>query len=123
MKRIFVYDGREFDDPLPDKSTDEVRQYYAGFFPELSNAETKDLGERKVKDSEEKEHLWEFKKRVGTKGGDLPGGCRIGWFATRKSHYGGGGWDDLKAGRCPICKGPLQKPEEEPCQKPKISSS
>ncbi len=68
MKRIFVYDGREFDDPLPDKTVDEVRQYYAGYFPELSNAETKDLGERKVKDSEEKEHLWEFKKRVGSKG-------------------------------------------------------
>ncbi|HUV13243.1 MAG TPA: PRTRC system protein C [Acidobacteriota bacterium] len=68
MTRIFVYDGREFSDPDPNRSTDEVREYYATFMPELHNAEIKDLGERKAKDSEEKEHLWEFKKRVGTKG-------------------------------------------------------
>jgi len=68
MARVFVYDGREFPDPDQKLSNDEVRQHMATYFPELSNAETKDLGERKVKDSEEKEHLWEFKKRVGTKG-------------------------------------------------------
>lgn len=88
-KRVFVYDGREFDDPDPKLTTDEVRQYYAGFFPELSNAETKDLGERKpvaptpdpaqpaadpanptpaTATPAEVEHLWDFKKRVGTKG-------------------------------------------------------
>lgn len=68
MTRIFVYDQREFSDPDPKMSTDEVRAYYANFMPELHNAEIKDLGERKSKTSEEKEHLWEFKKRVGTKG-------------------------------------------------------
>lgn len=89
MVRIFVYDGREFPDPDPKLSTDEVRQSMANFFPELSNAETKDLGERKPAsqapdpaqpvadpanptpapaEPAEVEHLWEFKKRVGTKG-------------------------------------------------------
>lgn len=68
MKRIFVYDQREFPDTLPDKSVDEVRQSYVTYFPELANAEVKDLGERKVDNSDEVEHLWEFKKRVGTKG-------------------------------------------------------
>ena len=27
MPRIFVYDGREFDDPDPDRSVEEVRHY------------------------------------------------------------------------------------------------
>lgn len=68
MIRIFIIEGREAPDPDPAKTVEEVRQYYATFFPELSNAETKDLGEKKVEGSEEKEHRWEFKKRVGTKG-------------------------------------------------------
>lgn len=68
MARVFIIENREAPDPDPNKTVDEVRQYYATFFPELSNAETKDLGERKIEGSEEKDHLWEFKKRVGTKG-------------------------------------------------------
>jgi PRTRC genetic system protein C len=66
--RIFVYDGREFPDTDPKMTTDEVRQHYANFFPELSNAETIDLGEKKVEGDGEATHRWEFKKRVGTKG-------------------------------------------------------
>ena len=68
MTRVFVYDGREFPDPDPKLSTEEVRQHYADFMPELSNAETKDLGEKKSEGSDEMKHLWEFKKRVGDKG-------------------------------------------------------
>jgi len=67
-KRVFIYDGREFPDPDPKLLVDEVRQHMTTYFPELSNAETKDLGERKVANSEEVEHLYEFKRRVGTKG-------------------------------------------------------
>ena len=35
MPRIFVYDGREFDDPNPDKSVEEVRHYLTHFYGDL----------------------------------------------------------------------------------------
>ena len=61
MARVFVYDGREFPDPDPNLSVDDVRQTMAGFFPELANAESEQskLGE---------DDIIEFKRRVGTKG-------------------------------------------------------
>ena len=37
------------------------------------------------------------------------GGCRIGWCAKKESRYGGGWNKDLEEGRCPICKGQLEK--------------
>jgi len=61
MARVFVYDGREFPDPDPTMSPDEVRQSMVNFFPELSNAEIKES----KKDGND---VFEFKKRVGTKG-------------------------------------------------------
>ncbi|HUV52827.1 MAG TPA: PRTRC system protein C [Dehalococcoidia bacterium] len=61
MARIFVYDTREFPDPDPTMSPDEVRQSMTNFFPELANAEIKQ-GKRGEDD------IVEFKKRVGTKG-------------------------------------------------------
>ncbi len=59
--RVFVYDGREFPDPDPKMSVDEVRQSMTSFFPELANAESKPS---KRGDDE----IIEFRKRVGTKG-------------------------------------------------------
>ena len=35
MPRIFIYDGREFDDPDPDKSVEEVRHYLTHFYGDL----------------------------------------------------------------------------------------
>ena len=35
MPRIFVYDGREFDDPNPDRSVEEVRHYLTHFYGDL----------------------------------------------------------------------------------------
>ena len=32
MARIFVYDGREFDDPDPEKTPEEVRLYLTHFY-------------------------------------------------------------------------------------------
>lgn len=61
MVRIFVYDSREFPDPDPNLKVDEVRQNMASFFPELSNAESKES--KRGEDT-----IIEFKKRVGTKG-------------------------------------------------------
>ena len=64
MVRIFIYDGKEYPDPDPKLTTDEVRQNLANFFPELSNAETKEIkrGDDKV---------FTFTKRTGTKGSVL----------------------------------------------------
>ena len=59
--RFFVYDGREFPDPDPNMSADEVRQSMTNFFPELANAET-------TPSKRGEDDIFEFKKRVGTKG-------------------------------------------------------
>lgn len=61
MARVFVYDRREFPDPDPNMSPEEVRQSMTNFFPELANAETE---QSKRGDDD----IFEFKKRVGTKG-------------------------------------------------------
>lgn len=61
MARVFVYDGREFPDPDPNMSVEEVRQSMTSFFPELANADTK---QSKRGDDD----IIEFQKRVGTKG-------------------------------------------------------
>ncbi len=59
--RVFVYDDREFPDPDPNMSVDEVRQSMVHFFPELANADTK---QSKRGDDD----IIEFTKRVGVKG-------------------------------------------------------
>jgi len=59
--RVFVYDDREFPDPGPNMTIDEVRQSMTNFFPELANAET---FESKRGDDD----IIEFRKRVGVKG-------------------------------------------------------
>lgn len=61
-ERIFVYDGREFQDPDPKMTPDEIRQYYVAFFTELANAEILPPVARTGKS------VIEFKRRVGTKG-------------------------------------------------------
>jgi len=61
VARIFVYDGREFPDPDPCATPDEVRQRMTDFFPELDNAE---IREHKRGD----DTLYELVRRVGTKG-------------------------------------------------------
>lgn len=59
--RRFVYDGREFPDPDPALSVDEVRQQLAEFFSELTNADhrTEAKGDAEV---------ITFSRRIGTKG-------------------------------------------------------
>ena len=61
MARIFLYDGREFPDPDPQLSVEEVRQQLSVFFPELSNADTRE--ERRGENT-----VYTFSKRIGTKG-------------------------------------------------------
>jgi len=68
MNRVFVYDDREFPDPDPNLSADDVKASMSNFFPELANAET--TGSERDSESEpgQKEKVFEFRKRVGTKG-------------------------------------------------------
>lgn len=71
--RIFVYDGREFSDPDPEMTTDDVRLYYATFFPELANAEVLAAVARPSKEPAGlTEQVTEFKRRTGTKGAKKP---------------------------------------------------
>ena len=62
MTRVFVYDGREFPDPDPGLSVEDVRKQLSDFFPELTNAETRE--ERRGDD----EVRYTFARRIGTKG-------------------------------------------------------
>ena len=61
MARIFIVDQREFPDPDPNLTIDQVRDLMASFFPELANATHT---ERQRGD----DTLYEFQRRVGTKG-------------------------------------------------------
>ena len=60
MRKI-IYDGREFPDPDPNMSVDEVRQAMSSFFPELANADVKT-------DKQGEDTIIRMSKRVGTKG-------------------------------------------------------
>ncbi|MBA7599117.1 hypothetical protein ES703_06144 [subsurface metagenome] len=59
--RIFIYEGREFPDPDPNMSVEEVKTMMSDFFPELANAEVKEAPRGD-------DTIYEFVKRVGTKG-------------------------------------------------------
>ena len=61
MARIFVYDDREFPDPDPNMSVEEVKSMMTDFFPELANAEVREH-------TRGDDTLHEFVRRVGTKG-------------------------------------------------------
>ena len=61
MARIFVYDNRTFPDPDPERSVAEVQAMLAEHFGELANAEVKETARGE-------DTVYEFKRRVGTKG-------------------------------------------------------
>jgi PRTRC genetic system protein C len=61
MGRVFVYEGREFPDPDPSKDVEAVKQMMTDFFPELANADTKEVARGE-------DTLHEFVKKVGVKG-------------------------------------------------------
>jgi len=68
MARVFVYDEREFPDPDPSLSVDEVRSSMSNFFPELSNAETTESKRDSATEPGTQDTIYEFKRRVGVKG-------------------------------------------------------
>ena len=61
MARVFVYDGREFPDPDPTLSPEDVRRMMTDFFPELATAEVREH-------KRDEDTLYELVRRVGTKG-------------------------------------------------------
>jgi PRTRC genetic system protein C len=61
MARLFLYDGRTFPDPDPRLSVEDVRRQLSDFFPELTNADTRE--ELRGEDT-----LYTFARRIGTKG-------------------------------------------------------
>ena len=72
MARIFIYDNREFPDPDPSMSPEDVRAGLSEFFGEISNAEIRT--EARGNDT-----LYVFEKRVGTKGGEIYQGAGTPW--------------------------------------------
>ena len=61
MARIFVYDDREFPDPDPQMSVDQVKATLSDFYGEIANASVKET--KRGDDT-----IYEFQRRVGTKG-------------------------------------------------------
>jgi len=67
MARVFVYDDREFPDPDPAMSVDEVKASLADFYGEIANASVKETARGE-------DTVYEFQRRVGTKGTHSLGG-------------------------------------------------
>ena len=61
MARIFVYDDREFPDPGPDLTVQQVQQQLSAFYGEVANAAVTET--KRGADT-----IYTFQKRVGTKG-------------------------------------------------------
>ncbi len=61
MARVFVYDDREFPDPDPEMSVEQVKSTLADFYGEIANASVKEA--KRGEDT-----IYEFQRRVGTKG-------------------------------------------------------
>ena len=61
MARIFVYDDREFPDPDPAMTVDQVKATLSDFFGEIANASVTETARGA-------DTIYEFQRRVGTKG-------------------------------------------------------
>lgn len=61
MARIFVYEGRKFDDPGTHLTVKQVQEQLAAFFGELNNATVEET-------KSGNDTVYTFKKRVGVKG-------------------------------------------------------
>ena len=61
MARVFVYDDREFPDPDPEMTFEQVKATLADFYGEIANASVKET-------TRGEDTIFEFQRRVGTKG-------------------------------------------------------
>lgn len=69
MARIFVYDDREFPDPDPAMTVDQVKATLSDFFGEIANASVSETARGA-------DTIYEFQRRVGTKGAPPPAALR-----------------------------------------------
>ena len=76
LKRIFKYGALDLDDPGREMSPEEVKDFYADIYLELTQANIE--GPEFVGDEER----YEFRKAVGTKGQKSPLGRGEGGFLT-----------------------------------------
>ena len=65
MARVFVYDDREFPDPDPDMTVDQVKSTLADFYGEIANASVKET--KRGEDT-----IYEFQRQGGHEGGLRP---------------------------------------------------
>lgn len=65
-RRIFLYNGTRFSDPMPEGEIGTVKTILSASYPELANA-TLTLKES-TENNSVKTETWEFVKKVGTKG-------------------------------------------------------
>lgn len=69
--RVFRFNGRDLQDPDPKQTPEQVKDFYSGIYPELTNAAIEGP-ETKGATS-----VYEFRKAVGTKGVDNPNGVQL----------------------------------------------
>lgn len=62
VKRVFIYNGLQLPDALPERSPAQVKDFYSGMYPELATAEVE--GPNRVGTEE----TYTFKRSAGTKG-------------------------------------------------------
>ena len=62
LRRVFRYNGVKLADPQINMKPDDVRQFYAATYPELTTA----IVEGPT--TTDREQIWEFRKSVSTKG-------------------------------------------------------
>lgn len=78
--RAFRFNNMPLPDPDPKLTADQVKEFYANIYPELTNAEIEGPTQKGA------EIIYEFRKAVGTKGNDeLPGkfeAARLGLAGT-----------------------------------------
>lgn len=85
LKRVFILNGTRLVDPDPAKSPAAIKDFYAGMYPELVNAEISSARE------EGEDLVYEFKRTTGTKGrkaakeDSLPFGVRLAREVTRSA--------------------------------------
>ena len=84
MPRVFVYDGREFPDPDSSLSVEDVRKQLSDFFPELTNADTREerRGDDEVRYTFATAHRHQGRRPSRHRGDPPPGAREAVWRSS-----------------------------------------